>query len=56
MLTASYIRSDNAHVYLGMKILDPKLQDGVHEWRGGRKFVKEGDKLYLERTTTLAGR
>jgi len=38
-----------------MKILDPKLQDGVHEWWGGRKFVKEGDRLYLEGTTTLAG-
>jgi len=38
-----------------MKILDPKLQDGVHEWQGGRKFVKEGERLYLEGTTTLAG-
>jgi len=42
--------------YLAMKILDPKLQDGVHEWRGGRRLVKEGDRLYLEGTTTLAGR
>ncbi|KAF8806561.1 carbohydrate esterase family 9 protein [Phlegmacium glaucopus] len=38
-----------------MKILDPNLQDGVHEWRGARKLVKEGDRLYLEGTTTLAG-
>ncbi|TFK50997.1 Metallo-dependent hydrolase [Heliocybe sulcata] len=38
-----------------MKILDPHLQDGVHEWRDGKKFVKEGDKLYLEGTDTLAG-
>ncbi|KAF8911498.1 hypothetical protein CPB84DRAFT_1761978 [Gymnopilus junonius] len=38
-----------------MKILDPNLKDGVHEWRDGKRFVKEGDKLYLEGTTTLAG-
>lgn len=38
-----------------MKILDPHLKDGVHPWRDGRNFVKEGDKLYLEGTTTLAG-
>ena len=46
----------NAHLYLAIKILDPKLQDGVHEWHGGRKIVKEGDKIYLEGTTTLVGR
>lgn len=39
-----------------MKILDPHLKDGVHEWRDGKRFVKEGDKLYLEGTDTLAGR
>lgn len=39
-----------------MKILDPNLKDGVHEWRDGRRFYKEGDKLYLDGTTTLAGR
>jgi N-acetylglucosamine-6-phosphate deacetylase len=39
-----------------MKILDPNLRDGVHEWRDGKNFVKEGDKLYLEGTDTLAGR
>ncbi|KAI9063916.1 carbohydrate esterase family 9 protein [Trametes sanguinea] len=38
-----------------MKILDPKLKDGVHEWRDGKRFVKDGDKLYLEGTDTLAG-
>ncbi|KAJ7686521.1 Metallo-dependent hydrolase [Mycena rosella] len=38
-----------------MKILDPNLRDGVHEWRDGKRFVKEGDKLYLEGTSTLAG-
>jgi hypothetical protein len=46
----------NAHLYLAVKILDPKLQDGVHEWHGGRKIVKEGDKIYLEGTTILVGR
>lgn len=39
-----------------MKILDPNLKDGVHEWRDGKRFVKSGDKLYLENTDTLAGR
>ena len=39
-----------------MKILDPHLKDGVHEWRDGKRFVKEGAKLYLEGTDTLAGR
>ena len=39
-----------------MKILDPNLKDGVHEWRDGKRFVKAGDKLYLEGTDTLAGR
>ncbi|KAL0571552.1 N-acetyl-glucosamine-6-phosphate deacetylase [Marasmius crinis-equi] len=38
-----------------MKILDPNLHDGVHEWRDGKRFVKEGEKLYLEGTDTLAG-
>ncbi|GLB37729.1 putative amidohydrolase family protein [Lyophyllum shimeji] len=37
------------------KILDPNLPDGVHEWRDGKRFVKEGLKLYLEGTNTLAG-
>ena len=41
---------------LAMKILDPHLRDGVHEWRDGKRFVKEGDRLYLEGTDTLAGR
>jgi hypothetical protein len=39
-----------------MKILDPNLKDGIHEWRDGKRFVKEGEKLYLEGTDTLAGR
>ncbi|KAL1745031.1 carbohydrate esterase family 9 protein [Schizophyllum fasciatum] len=38
-----------------MKILNPNLKDGVHEWRDGKRFVKEGDRLYLEGTDTLAG-
>lgn len=39
-----------------MKILDPNLQDGVYEWRDGRRIEKKGESLYLEGTTTLAGR
>ncbi|OAX42798.1 carbohydrate esterase family 9 protein [Rhizopogon vinicolor AM-OR11-026] len=38
-----------------MKILDPHLKDGIHDWRDGRRLYKEGDKLYVEGTTTLAG-
>ncbi|KAG6335488.1 hypothetical protein ID866_3595 [Astraeus odoratus] len=38
-----------------MKILDPHLRDGIHEWRDGRRFHKDGDNLYLENTKTLAG-
>jgi N-acetylglucosamine-6-phosphate deacetylase len=38
-----------------MKILDPNLKDGLHPWRDGKNFIKEGDKLYLEGTNTLAG-
>ncbi|KAF8548988.1 carbohydrate esterase family 9 protein [Imleria badia] len=38
-----------------MRILDPHLKDGIHEWRDSRRLFKEGDKLYLEGTTTLAG-
>jgi N-acetylglucosamine-6-phosphate deacetylase len=37
------------------KILDPNLKDGVYEWRDGQRYVKEGDRLYLEGTDTLAG-
>jgi hypothetical protein len=39
-----------------MKILDPHLKDAVHKWRDGKRFVKEGVKLYLEGTDTLVGR
>jgi N-acetylglucosamine-6-phosphate deacetylase len=39
-----------------MKILDPNLKDGIHEWRDGQRFIKEDDKLYLEGTSILAGR
>ncbi|KAF9451525.1 carbohydrate esterase family 9 protein [Macrolepiota fuliginosa MF-IS2] len=38
-----------------MKILDPHLKDGVYEWREGQRYVKEGLRLYLEGTDTLAG-
>ncbi|KAF8162371.1 carbohydrate esterase family 9 protein [Pholiota molesta] len=38
-----------------MKVLDPHLKDGIHEWRDGRRFVKEGDSLFVEGTRTLAG-
>ena len=39
-----------------MKILDPHLKDGVHEWRDGKRFVKEGVK-YISRVQipSLAG-
>ncbi|EJD52120.1 Metallo-dependent hydrolase [Auricularia subglabra TFB-10046 SS5] len=36
-------------------MLDPNLQDGAYEWRYGKRLVKEGHKLYVEGTDTLAG-
>ncbi|CAE6494007.1 unnamed protein product [Rhizoctonia solani] len=38
-----------------MSMLDPHLSDGVHEWRDGKRLVKQGDKLFIEGTDTLAG-
>ncbi|QRV83840.1 carbohydrate esterase family 9 protein [Ceratobasidium sp. AG-Ba] len=38
-----------------MSMLDPNLPDGVHEWRDGKRLVKNGDKLFIEGTDTLAG-
>ncbi|KAG9076103.1 hypothetical protein FRC06_009701, partial [Ceratobasidium sp. 370] len=38
-----------------MSMLDPHLPDGVHEWRDGKRLVKNGDKLFIEGTDTLAG-
>ncbi|BEI85191.1 hypothetical protein CcaverHIS002_0505920 [Cutaneotrichosporon cavernicola] len=36
-------------------ILDPTLPDGLHHWRGGFSFHKEGLRVVLEGTDTLAG-
>ena len=41
---------------LAMKILDPNMPDGTYDWRDGRRVVKEGVRLYIEGTDTLAGR
>ncbi|CAE6470179.1 unnamed protein product [Rhizoctonia solani] len=38
-----------------MSMLDPHLPDGVHVWRDGKSLVKQGDKLFIEGTDTLAG-
>lgn len=38
-----------------MKMLDPHMRDGVHDWRDGKRLVKEGVRLYIEGTDTLAG-
>ena len=42
-----------------MKILDPHLKDGAHEWRDGKLFVNESVKLYcisrLQIPLALAG-
>ncbi|KAF9268583.1 Metallo-dependent hydrolase [Marasmius fiardii PR-910] len=38
-----------------LHILDPHLQDGVHEWHHGKRLFKDGDKLYVDGTNTLAG-
>lgn len=39
-----------------MKILDPNMPDGTYDWRDGRRVTKEGFRLYIEGTDTLAGR
>lgn len=36
-------------------ILDPNLPDGVHDWRPGVKFYKEGYRVVIDGTDTLAG-
>jgi len=38
-----------------MPMLDPHLHDGLHDWRDGRRLIKEGVRLYIEGTDTLAG-
>ena len=38
-----------------MKILDPNMPNGVYDWRYGRRVVKDGVRLYIEGTDTLAG-
>ncbi|ORY34266.1 N-acetylglucosamine-6-phosphate deacetylase, putative [Naematelia encephala] len=36
-------------------IMDPNLPDGVHDWRPGVKFRKEGHRVVIDGTNTLAG-
>jgi len=38
-----------------MPMIDPHLKDGVYDWREGKRVIKEGAKLYIEGTDTLAG-
>ncbi|TIC15416.1 Metallo-dependent hydrolase [Wallemia mellicola] len=38
-----------------MPLMDPHLEDGIHDWRDGRRLLKQGPRLYLENTKTLAG-
>jgi len=40
---------------LAQSPMDPNLPDGVHDWRDGIKFRKEGHKVSIEGTDTLAG-
>ena len=35
--------------------MDPNLPDGVHDWRPGLKFRKEGYRVVIDGTNTLAG-
>jgi N-acetylglucosamine-6-phosphate deacetylase len=39
-----------------MSFMDPHMRDGTYDWRDGRKVVKEGVKLYIAGSDTLAGR
>ncbi|KAM0786133.1 hypothetical protein ACM66B_006942 [Microbotryomycetes sp. NB124-2] len=38
-----------------MPLMDPRLPDGTHAWRDGRCIKKEGMRLTIEGTETLAG-
>ncbi|GAA5961592.1 hypothetical protein JCM21900_006645 [Sporobolomyces salmonicolor] len=38
-----------------MSLMNPRLPDGRHEWRDGRFIVKEGLRLKIDGTSTLAG-
>lgn len=40
---------------IAQSILDPSLPDGVHDWRPGVKFRKDGYKVVIDGTDTLAG-
>jgi len=35
--------------------MDPNLPDGIHAWRPGTSFRKEGPTVYVNGTDTLAG-
>ncbi|GJJ10848.1 hypothetical protein Clacol_005076 [Clathrus columnatus] len=50
----SYYRRFNP-TFSAMPMLDPHLEDGLHDWRDNRRLIKEGVKLYIEGTDTLAG-
>lgn len=39
-----------------LPLLDPALEDGEHPWTQGRWLRKEGTKLFVAGTDTLAGR
>lgn len=47
---AIYVKLTPAH-----SIMDPNLPDGVHNWRPGVQFRKEGSTVYINETNTLAG-
>ena len=36
-------------------MIDPNLKDGAYDWRYGKRVVKDGDRLFIEGTDTLAG-
>lgn len=48
-------RADLGSSPTAMSLMDPRLPNGKHEWRDGRFIVKDGLKLYIDGTTTLAG-
>jgi hypothetical protein len=43
-------------VHSAQSIMDPGLEDGVHNWRPGVKFRKDGYRVVIDGTDTLAGR
>lgn len=54
-LPAEEFGADLGCAPIAMSLMNPRLPDGKHEWRDGRYIVKEGLRLKIDGTSTLAG-